>query len=424
MLSSGSRWRLGRSRGVIAAVIGFVLMTANLRIAIAALSPVLPQIQRSLGLSSAMAGLLTTIPVVCFGAVAFAVPAMRRRASDHVLIAGALVALIAGIALRLAPTVLALFAGTVVLGAAIALSNVVLPSVVRAEFATRIPLMMGLYSMALSAGAAAGAGLTVPLERAFGIGWRPVLGIWALPAALALAVWLGEVGRHRRRNPLQPTGASRHDAAEAVAGRALWRDPIAWSVTGFMGLQSFGFYATLAFVPTLYQSHGLNAARAGWLLSYSNFPAILAALCAPLVARRMGRADVAVTVAVACCAAAFVALALDPVPLAYVWMTLLGIGQGTAIALALSFIVLRSPDPAHGARLSMMAQGCGYLLASLGPLLVGVVHDVAKSWSPAMYLLGALLIPQLVFGLRAAGDRVVGDAGSGGAPGMRAKMAR
>ena len=72
----------------------------------------------------------------------------------------------------------------------------------------------------------------------------------------------------------------------------------------------------------------------------------------------------------------------------------------------------------------MMAQGCGYLLASLGPLLVGVVHDVAKSWSPAMYLLGALLIPQLAFGLRAAGDRVVGDAGSGGAPGMRAKMAR
>lgn len=104
-----SRRRLGRSPGVIAAVVGFVLITANLRIAIAALSPVLAQIQVSLRLSSAMAGLLTTIPVVCFGAVAFAVPAMRRRASDHVLLAGALGALIGGISLRLAPSLLALF---------------------------------------------------------------------------------------------------------------------------------------------------------------------------------------------------------------------------------------------------------------------------------------------------------------------------
>ncbi len=405
-------------------MVGFVLMTANLRIAIAALSPVLPQIQSSFGLSSAMAGLLTTLPVVCFGAVAFAVPAMRRRASDHVLLAGALGALIAGIALRLAPSVLALFAGTVVLGAAIALSNVVLPSVVRAEFATRIPLMMGLYSMALSAGAAAGAGLTVPFERALGIDWRPALGLWGLPAAIALGVWLGEVKRHRRRNPAHRPGASRHDIAEASASRRLWRDPLAWSVTGFMGLQSLGFYAALAFVPTLYQSHGLSAARAGWLLSFSNFPAILASLFAPLVARRMGRGDVAVTVAVACCAAAFLALAIDPVPLAYVWMTLLGLGQGAAIALALSFIVLRSPDPAHAARLSMMAQGCGYLLASLGPLLLGIMHDVANSWSPAMYLLGALLVPELAFGLRAASDRVVGGASPGGARAVRAKMAR
>lgn len=423
-MSGGPRWRLGRSPGVIAAVVGFVLMTANLRIAIAALSPVLPQIQASLGLSSAMAGLLTTIPVVCFGAVAFAVPAMRRRASDHVLLAGALVALIAGIALRLAPSVLALFAGTVVLGAAIALSNVVLPSVVRAEFATRIPLMMGLYSMALSAGAAAGAGLTVPFERALRIGWRPALALWALPAAVALVVWLGEVGRHRRRNPARPAGTTRHDAAEAADLRRLWRDPLAWSVTGFMGLQSLGFYAALAFVPTLYQSHGLSAARAGWLLSFSNFPAIVASLFAPLLARRMGRADVAVTVAVACCAAAFLALALDPVPLAYVWMSLLGVGQGAAIALALSFIVLRSPDPAHAARLSMMAQGCGYLLASFGPLLLGIVHDAANSWSPAMYLLGALLVPELAFGLRAASDRLVGGTGSGGTRVVRAKMAR
>lgn len=113
----------------------------------------------------------------------------------------------------------------------------------------------------------------------------------------------------------------------------------------------------------------------------------------------MGRGDVAVAVAVACCAAAFLALALDPVPLAYVWMSLLGIGQGASIALALSFIVLRSPDPAHAARLSMMAQGCGYLLASIGPLLVGIVHDVANSWPRAMYLLCALLVPELGFGL-------------------------
>lgn len=390
-----------RRRSVLLAV-GFVLVAINLRLAIAAVSPVLVQIQSALGLSAAEAGLLTTIPVVCFGAFAFVTPRLRRRVGPEGLLAVVLVALAAGIVLRVLPTIGALFGGTVLIGASIAVGNVLLPGVIKADFPHRVALMTGLYSMSLSAGAAVSAGLTVPIERVTDRGWRLAVGAWAVPALGALLLWCVALVLRRRAGVrgAPPGAAPRHLGS-------LWRDRVAWAVTAFMGIQSLGFYATLAWIPTLFEERHLSAARAGWLLSYSSFPAIVASLVTPGLARRLRRRGLPLVVVIVCYAVAYLGLALAPVAAPYLWMTVLGLAQGGALSLALGAIVLRAPDPEHTGELSMMAQGCGYLLACIGPVLLGLVHQWTGSWRVPMLLLLALLVPFAVSGVAAGKERHV-----------------
>lgn len=388
----------GRARWPVGAAVALVAVALNLRIAIAAVSPVLGQIQRSTGLSSSAAGLLTTVPVLCFGVFAFVTPRLTRRFGPDRLLAISLAGLILGIALRLAPPLVALFGGTAVLGASIAVANVLMPSLVKRDFPNHLGIVTGLYTMALSAGPALSAGLTVPIEHAAGIGWRAAVGTWGLLAAAALGIWATRLGRAPR-----PSGPA--VAVLTMSIRPLWRDPVAVSVAAFMGLQSLGFYSTLSWIPTLLSDHGMRATEAGWLLSYSTFPAVIASLLTPAVARRVRPSWMVVVGVVAGCAAGYIGLIADPVRLAYLWMTLLGVGQGAAVTLALGYISMRSPDVAHTGRLSVMAQGSGYLLASLGPLGLGAIHQVTGGWTIPLIVLTAVLGLELVAGINASRDR-------------------
>lgn len=376
----------------------FVLVALNLRIVIAAVPPVLGDIQHDTGLPSSVAGLLTTIPVVCFGAFAFATPRLTRHLGTNRLLVLAMLLLASGIVLRLQPSVAALFTGTLILGAAIAIGNVLLPGVIKRDFGSGAGLMTGLYSMALFVGPALSAGLAVPLGTATGLGWRDVLALWAAPAVLAAAVWAPRA--------LRP-GSRQAPGSGAPRLGALWRDPVAWAVTLFMGLQSLSYYAMLAWLPTMFADHHMAAAQAGWMLSFSSFPGMLTALVTPLIGRRLRHPQVLVVSAALLCAVGYLGMLADPVPLAYLWMTALGLGQGATISLALSFIVARSPDPAHTGQLSTMAQGAGYLIACLGPFGLGLLHSATGAWTVPLLVLSAVLVAQLVAGLRAARNRHV-----------------
>jgi MFS transporter, CP family, cyanate transporter len=381
--------------------VAFLLVALNLRIAIAAVSPLLGDIQRDSGLTSSVAGLLTTIPIVCFGVFAFGTPRLTRRFGGNRLLLLAMLLLAGGIALYLQPSVPALFAATLVAGAAIAVGNVLLPGVIKRDFGSRAGLMTGLYSMTLSAGAALAAGLTIPLRTATGLGWREVLALWAVPAVLAAAACAPRV-LHPGPRPAPASGAS---AAPRLG--ALWRDPVAWAVTVFMGLQSLGYYALLAWLPTIFQDHHMPAGQAGWMLSFSSFPGMVTAVAAPMIERRLRHPQAAVVVAVLLCAIGCLGLLADPVPLAYLWMTALGLGQGATISLSLGYIVARSPDHAHTGQLSTMAQGTGYLIACLGPLGLGLLHSATGSWTVPILALIAVLVVELIAGLQASRDRHV-----------------
>lgn len=377
---------------------GLILIGLNLRIAVASIGPVLTEIQASLGLSATSVSLLMTIPVFAFGAFAFFTPALTMRLGMHRLLGVTMAVLAIGIVLRLQPSLMGLFAGTVLVGAAIAVGNVVMPAAIKQDFSHRVGLMMGLYSTALFVGAAAASGLTAPLYTALGGDWRVALGIWAVPALVALLVWLPQM----RRATQAKRASSGETQQPPTPFRAILRDPIAIAVTLLMGLQSASYYTLLTWAPTLLQDAGVAVNTAGFLLAYSAFPGILASLVTPAIAARMKPTWLPVVIAVALVGAGYLGLALWPAEGATAWMTLLGLGQGASISLSLSFIVWRSPDAHLTGHLSTMAQGFGYLIAGFGPLGIGAVHAATGEWQVPMIVLGIVLIVQLIAGVIAS----------------------
>lgn len=374
-----------------------LIAAVNLRLTVATVPPVLNQIRHTTGLSSAGAGLLTGVPVFCFGLVALASPRLIRRFSMGPLLSLTLLAVIAGAAVRLVPAVLPLFLGTVLLGAGIAVGNVLIPGLIKRDFPRQRVLMTALYSVALSGGATVAAGLTVPIEHATGLGWRVTISLWAVLALAAVLLWTPHVREE----------SSQGDFAEGAPIRGLWRDPLAWCVTGFMGFQSFGFYATLSWLPTIAEAHGVSASKAGLLLSLASFAGMAGAFIAPSFERRLRHAATAVLICILACAAGYTGLLVSPGSGTFVWCILFGFGQGAPLALALGYIVARAPDSHHAAHLSTMAQSAGYLIASAAPFAMGALHGATGSWTLPVVMLLVSLVPMLLTGLVASQDRHV-----------------
>jgi MFS transporter, CP family, cyanate transporter len=397
-----SRRRIQWPRASVLLAIGMVLLAANLRPAAAAVGPLINRIRADTGLSATGAGLLTTLPVLCFGALAPLSPGLTRRLGERATAALALLVLLAGLLVRLVPGLGFLFFGTALAGAAIAVGNVLLPVLVRGNFPDRIGLLTSMYTTALVGFAALAAGISVPVADAFGGGWRPGLAIWALPAAVALLLWAPQLARRR-----PPAPAS---AGHITGVRPLLRDPVAWAVTLFFAVQSAGFYATLAWLPSVFHTHGVSTSDAGFLLSLSLIVGLLPALTVPSLAARSPDQRPFVLVIVSLIAAGWLGILLAPTGAPYLWVVLLGIGQNAAFPLALTMIVLRGGTVTSTAGLSTLVQTVGYLIAAMAPLAIGAVHDLSGSWTPALIVLLALLVPQTILGLAAARNRTVAAA--------------
>jgi CP family cyanate transporter-like MFS transporter len=213
-------------------VVGVVAVAEVLRPPIAGVGPVLGEVQQDLGLSAATVSALTALPVLCFGAGAFAGPALARRLGVDRALAAVLAALAAGLLIRVAEGAAVLVLGTALAGAAIAVANVLLPAVVKQDFPRRVGLMTGLYTATLSGFAALAALTAVPLSQWTAIGWRGSLLAWGGVAVLALLLWLPQL---RRRASRPPALAAPHPA------RRLLLNTQALALSVFMGLQSLTF---------------------------------------------------------------------------------------------------------------------------------------------------------------------------------------
>jgi len=379
--------------------VGMVLVAINLRPAAASVGPLVHDIRRSTGLSGTGAGVLATLPVLCFGVLAPLAPTVARRLGSQAAVTGSLALLVLGLLGRVLPGVAFLFLGTIVAGAAVAVGNVLMPVLIRRSFAERTGSMTGLYTTALIGAAALAAGITVPVANWLGGGWRTGLAIWAAPAAIALLFWVSELGGGR---------AQPETARERIgSARPLIRSPLAWAVTLFFALQSAGFYATLTWLPSVFESHGASDSEAGLLLSISIVVGVAAAPTVPAIAVRMRDQRLLAVVFTACTAAGWVGIIAAPMSAPYLWAVVLGIGQNACFPLAVTMIVLRGGTVAATAGLSTLVQTVGYVLAAAAPLGIGALHDLTGSWTAPLILLLALNAPQALVGIAAARDKRV-----------------
>lgn len=367
-----------------------ILSALNLRPVFASISALLPEVIHATGMSAAAAGALTTLPVACLGLFAPIAPRLAQRIGAEQTLFGVLIVVAIGTAMRGLGGLSPLFLGTAIAGAGIAVGNVLLPALVKRDFASKTALMTGLYTMTLCAGAAAAAGFTLPLERSFGGAWRPALAVWAVPAVAVAFLWLPQIftsatlpGKSRIR----------------VVG--LWRDRLAWQVTFFMGLQSALAYCIFGWLAPILRARGLDGVTAGAVVSGSVMTQVAACLIIPAIAIRCRDQRAINVVLVGFATLALLGFLFLPLSLVWPLAVLQGIGQGGLFAVAMTEIVLRSPDSHVAGHLSGMAQFIGYLLAATGPLLVGVIQSLTGGFAASSVLFIAIGLAAAIAGLGA-----------------------
>ncbi len=369
----------------------------NLRTAITSLPPLFPDLQGPLHLSPATLSLLAATPVICFGVVAAFAARLNRRYGEEVILLAALVLIAAGLLLRGAAPRVMLFPGTALAASAIAVLNVLLSSMVKRRWPERAGLLIGIYLTTLSAGAILSSLLSVPLYRSSGGSVPLTLGVWAVPAALAVLLWLPQL-RYRTA----PAGPAPAGTAPARSGLKVYRYALAWQVTVFMGLQSLLYYSALSWLPTIFQDRGTSAVTAGNLLALMGGGNLATSLIVPVLAHRRPGQRALVLPSLIMTAAGLAGSLWAPLGSAPFWVLILGFSQGSCLGLAIFFMLARAPDASVAASLSAFAQSVGYLVAAAGPLVVGLLHTATGSWTIPVALLLALSAAELTTGLLAA----------------------
>ncbi len=387
--------------------VGLVLAALNLRPAITSLGPLMKEVRDGLHMSGSVAGLLTSVPPLCFALFGFMAPRLARRFGPGAVVCTGMAAIASGLLLRpfvggtagfVAASALALMG--------IAVSNILMPVIVKRWFPDRVGTMTGLYSMALALGTAFAAALTVPMTNALGGSWKTGLAVWAVPALLAVVPWLALV-RDRTGS------AERHEAkpaatlAPAPAPR-ITRSRTSWALACFFGLQATAAYITMGWMPQIFRDAGVSAGTAGVLLAVIMAMGVPLAFVIPRVATRLRTQGPIVLVLGGSGLVGYAGLYLAPASGAWIWAVLLGIAN-CAFPLALTMIGMRSRTGAGVVRLSAFAQSIGYLLSIPGPLLVGVLYQHSGGWGLPLALMAGLLVPQTVAGVLAGRDRVIED---------------
>ena len=385
-------------------MVGVLALGYNLRGAITSLPPVFPELQASLGLSSATVSVLAATPVICFGVVSGFSAGLARRAGEERVLLGASVLLVIGLIARGAAPAALLFPGTIAASGAIAVMNVLLSSLIKRRWPERAGFLIGLYITALSAGAIVGSLVSVPLWQATAGSVALTLGWLAAPAALAVLLWLPQL----RSAPRPASRTAAGQAGPAPQARlAVHRHALTWHVTIFMGMQSLLYYATLSWLPTMLRDRGESASGAGDLLALMGVGNLAVSLLVPMAAQRMRSQVMLVAPTVIAIAGGLAALLYAPLGGAAAWALILGAGQNAALALAIFFTAARTPHAGAAASLSSLAQAVGYLLASAGPLEVGLLHSATGSWTLPVTVLFVLCAVMFAAGLLAARPRML-----------------
>ncbi len=387
--------RLPLWAGRTTALLGIVLVAFTLRQAVAAISPILTDIRVDIPVSDIDVGLLGTLPPILFAASGFVAPRIARRLGLDGGIVLALVLMTAGHLVRaFAPGFAVLLAGSLVAFAGTGIGNVLLPSIVRRYFPDRVALLTAVYACIVGVSTAVPAALAAPVAAV--AGWRFSLGTWSTTSVVALVPWLLLLARERRRQPSRGVESPQ----PALVGR-LWRSRVAVSITVVFSSSAICTYAGFAWLPEILREvAGSTPTEAGVLLAVTGLISVPGALVAPLLVARTRNVAGLIAAGVASFVLGYLGLLLAPRSLTLLWVLLIGSGS---ILFPVCLVLINSRTRTHAGTvaLSGFAQGVAYALGALGPLLVGVLHDLSGGWTlPLLFLILVALvaaIPAITF---------------------------
>lgn len=379
-------------------IFGILMIATTLRVTFTGAAPLLDAIRAEYGLTTAQTGLLTTLPLLAFALISPLAAGVARRFGMERSLGAAMVLICMGIAIRSLPSAPLLFIGTAIIGCGIAIGNVLLPGMIKRDFAGHVAKLTGAYSLTMGAAAALGSAAIVPLAQS-GAGWPGALLMLMVFPLIALLLWLP---RLRAGSPARISNAA------ALHSRGIWRSPLAWQVTLFLGINSLIYYIVIGWLPSILMALGYSEAQAGSLHGVLQLATAVPGLLVPLVLHRLkDQRGIAALVSLLCTAGS---LGLWLLPQhAALWTVVFGFGSGATMILGLTFIGLRASSAHQAAALSGMAQSVGYLLAACGPPLMGKIHDASGDWHIPLLLCALLSVVMAVCGACAGREREIAD---------------
>lgn len=438
-----------RGRLQVLWMIAIVVIAFNLRPAITSVGPLLTMIRDDIGLSNWSAGLITSLPLIAFACTSLFAPKIGQRFSDVVAVSFGLTFLIGGIIIRSIPISATLFIGTAFVGVGVGIMNVLLPAVIKAKFPNKTGTMTSVYTTSMKLFAATASGLSIPLAITVGLGWKLSLGVWVFLGIIGLFFWLIVLNRDKKirsidedmnesvksntnelaANQMNDFGseqteaemegnesndetAKNHSTKEKVVPRnnSIWKSPIAWQVTLFMGMQSFMFYTVISWLPSILVDYGFTISTAGWLLSYVQFIGLPSAFIAPILAERLPSQSWLIAIIGTMVTVGFGGLLFGGPPFVIIiWVTIIGLSLGATISLSLALLGMRARSAKDASMLSGMAQSFGYFLAAIGPILVGFLYDVFESWHIPLIAIIIICVMMTISGFGAGRNKYVLD---------------
>lgn len=368
-------------------ILGIIFISFNLRAPITAVGPIVDMIKTDYSLSSSMAGFITTLPLIAFAVVSPFVATISKKLKYGRTMTLGLVLILAGLVIRSYIGVGGLFFGTLLLGIGIAIGNVLIPSIIKLRFAKNVGLLTSIYTTSLCSFAALGAGLSIPLAKGLNFGWKNSLSVWLVLTIITLFIWAPQL---RINSPV-------NISAKVIKDRKsmpIWKVPLAWWVTLFMGTQSLIFYICVAWLPMMVMSKGLSDSFAGTMALIYHLIALPATIMIPIMCDKL-RTQRPLVMLVSLVYLTGISLFLigQSQSIIVLAVILMALGQGGGVSLAITFMSLRSPNSARAAELSGMSQSAGYILAAIGPTLIGFIYDRVLSWTlPITILMGLTLL--------------------------------
>ena len=380
--------------------LGIIFVSFNLRAPITSVGPVIDLIQEEYTLNSSMAGFITTLPLLSFAIFSPFVSKISHNYGHGLTMLVGLILIIIGELVRSYTGVFGLFIGTIFIGLGVAIGNVLMPSVIKHKFKKNPGSIISIYITSMCVFAAIGAGLSIPATNI--LGWNSALAIWIFLALIALLIWLPQLKKSETYNNSDDLAID-----EAIQNKSIWKSPLAWWVTLYMGTQSLLFYTLIAWIPSIIVFKGFDSNFAGMMILFFQLVGLPATLLVPIIADKIKHQKlIATVISLTYLLGMIIFLFATSTFNIIVSMVFIGIGMGGSISLAIGFITLRTPHAKKAAELSGMSQSAGYLLAAIGPILIGFIHDITNSWTSSIIVLIVCILLLIFFGLKAGRNQL------------------